>query len=421
MKIRIITLLILAHAVISWAKPANDNYYKIKVSKGENASLLFQKYLLNTHSCNLDIFLKINDLKNPEKLHAGSTYKIPVKIYDFDGKSIRSTLDINDYELAKKIENYNVQLLEKKIRKSHYKDSKILWVPEEFIACVSNLEAAQENEATSREKTGAGKKNEGLPNDMDAGATVLKNKGIKEIKVPLMGKRYEHVWIEDFSLENQVFYIISGHGGPDPGAMCTDCTETMCEDEYAYDVALRLARNLMQHGATVHMVVEDNDDGIRDGKYLSCDKDEKLLGEENIPISQKLRLRQRASAVNQLYNKYKKLGVKSQKAIEIHVDSRNSDQRQDVFFYYNKHAKGGKQLAENVQEVFEEKYGMHQKGRGYHGYVEDRNIYMVRNLLPTTLFVELANIRNAKDQERLIYHTNRQALANWLFEGLRKK
>jgi len=420
MKIRITILLILVHAVISWAKPANDNYHKIKVNKGENASLLFQKYLLNEHACNMDIFVKINELKNPEKLHAGSTYKIPVKIYDFDGKSIRSTLNINDYDLAKKIEYYNLQLFEKKVRKSHYKESKILWVPEEFITCESNLEASSDSDASSKDKKDT-KKNEGLPNDMETGATILKNKGIKEIKVPLMGKRYENVWIEDFSLENQVFYIISGHGGPDPGAMCTDCSETMCEDEYAYDVALRLARNLMQHGATVHVVVEDDDDGIRDGKFLICDKDEKLLGKEDIPLSQKLRLRQRASAVNQLYKKYQKLGVKSQKAIEIHVDSRTSDQRQDVFFYYNKNAKGGKKLAENVQEVFEEKYGMHQKGRGYHGYVEDRNIYMVKNLLPTTLFVELANIRNTKDQERLIYHTNRQALANWLFEGLRKK
>ncbi len=421
MKIKIIALVILAHASIAWAKPTNVNYHQIKVNKGENASLLFQKYLLNTNSCNLDIFIKINELKNPEKLHAGSMYKIPVKIYDFDGKSIRSTLNISDYDLAKKIENYNLQLLEKKIRKSHYKESKILWVPEEYISCESTVETSQENATPLQEKKDTNNKNEGLPNDMESGATLFKNKGIKEIKVPLMGKRYENVWIEDFSLENQVFYIISGHGGPDPGAMCTDCNETMCEDEYAYDVALRLARNLMQHGATVHMVVEDDNDGIRDGKFLSCDKDEKLLGKDDIPINQKLRLQQRASAVNQLYRKYKKLGVKSQKAIEIHVDSRSSDQRQDVFFYYNKHAKGGKQLAENVQEVFETKYGMHQKGRGYQGYVEDRGIYMIRNLLPTTLFVELANIRNTKDQERLIYHTNRQALANWLFEGLRKK
>ncbi|MBK9743821.1 MAG: N-acetylmuramoyl-L-alanine amidase [Saprospiraceae bacterium] len=45
---------------------------------------------------------------------------------------------------------------------------------------------------------------------------------------------------------------------------------------------------------------------------------------------------------------------------------------------------------------------------------------MVRTLTPTMVFVELANIRNLADQERLLINSNRQALANWLFEGLRK-
>ena len=73
-----------------------------------------------------------------------------------------------------------------------------------------------------------------------------------------------------------------------------------------------------------------------------------------------------------------------------------------------------------MQEVFESKYNQHQKDRGYQGFVEDRGIYMVRTVAPTMLFVELANIRNAADQKRLLINHNRQALANWLFEGLRK-
>ncbi|MBK9255247.1 MAG: N-acetylmuramoyl-L-alanine amidase [Saprospiraceae bacterium] len=249
---------------------------------------------------------------------------------------------------------------------------------------------------------------------------VLKKTGIKKIKVPLLGPKYEDVFIEDFTLEGQVYYIISGHGGPDPGAICTDCEHTLCEDEYAYDVALRLARNLMQHGATVYIIVQDPNDGIRDEKILKCDNDEVLHGNKTIPLSQKTRLRQRAEAVNVLYKKHKKKGVKIQKAIEIHVDSRNKDKRQDVFFYYNKLNADSKKLAENVQGVFQSKYAQHQKDRGYQGYVEDRGLYMVRSLLPTMLFVELANIKNTEDHKRLVISTNRQALANWLFEGLRK-
>src|SRR5690606_778618 len=139
----------------------------------------------------------------------------------------------------------------------------------------------------------------------------------------------------DYSLKDQVFYIISGHGGPDPGAVYKKDGVTYCEDEYAYDVALRLARNLMQHGAIVHMIVQDND-GIRDDKVLKCDCTEEMFNGSVIPRSQKERLKQRVSMVNTLFNKYKKQGYKAQKAIEIHVDSRNASMRQDVFFYYNK-------------------------------------------------------------------------------------
>jgi N-acetylmuramoyl-L-alanine amidase len=170
----------------------------------------------------------------------------------------------------------------------------------------------------------------------------------------------------------------------------------------------------------VHMIVQDKNDGIRDEQYLACDNDEKLMGEDLIPLSQKRRLQDRVDEVNSLYKKYKKKGVKVQKAIEIHVDSRSKGTRQDVFFYYNANNKGSIKMAENTQNVFASKYEQHQKDRGYKGFVEDRGIYMVRNLKPDLLFVELANIRNESDQKRLIINTNRQALANWLFEGIRK-
>jgi N-acetylmuramoyl-L-alanine amidase len=217
------------------------------------------------------------------------------------------------------------------------------------------------------------KSEEGISSAVISG-TELKRKGIKSIHVPLMGAGYDEVHIEDFSIAGEVYYIISGHGGPDPGAVCSDCPSKMCEDEYAYDVALRLARNLMQHGATVEMIVQDENDGIRDEKYLKCDHDEKTLGNKVIPLGQKARLQERAYTVNKLHKKYKKKGFKVHKAIEIHVDSRSKNTRQDVFFYYNKHNKISKELANSVQKVFESKYETHQKGRGYTGFVEDREI-----------------------------------------------
>ena len=45
---------------------------------------------------------------------------------------------------------------------------------------------------------------------------------------------------------------------------------------------------------------------------------------------------------------------------------------------------------------------------------------MLREVKTNAVFVELGNIRNAYDQQRFMKENNRQALANWLYEGLIK-
>lgn len=409
-----ITVLLLAFCQYAIA----SNHALARVKKGENVEKLLKRHLLTPHTCNLDAFKNINKLRNPNKIVSGKVYKLPLKIVEFNGKNIRTSTGIKDLHIAKKIEKLNTDLLKAGIRDKNYKDNGKIWVPFAEYGC-ENEKISEESDAESI-KDNLVVENKSSSSGLVATATEMKRTGIKEIYVPLMGKGYDIVHVEDLSLSGQVYYIISGHGGPDPGAVCSDCPSKMCEDEYAYDVALRLGRNLMQHGATVHMIIQDKNDGIRDEQYLKCDSDEKLMGEDLIPLSQKRRLQDRVDVVNQLYKKYKKKGVKVQKAIEIHVDSRSKGTRQDVFFYYNSNHEGSKKLAENAQDVFASKYDQHQKDRGYEGFVEDRGIFMVRHLKPDLLFVELANIRNASDQKRLIINTNRQALANWLFEGIRK-
>jgi N-acetylmuramoyl-L-alanine amidase len=50
--------------------------------------------------------------------------------------------------------------------------------------------------------------------------------------------------------------------------------------------------------------------------------------------------------------------------------------------------------------------------------VTTRNLYMLRETKPPAVLVELGNIRNLRDQMRLLKVNNRQALANWFTEGL---
>lgn len=233
----------------------------------------------------------------------------------------------------------------------------------------------------------------------------------------MFGPKYERVTIADNKLNGAVYYLQSGHGGPDPGAVGKLSNHILCEDEYAYDVTLRLARNLIEHGATVYMITRDPNDGIRDQSYLKPDKDEVCYPNLKIPAKQISRLHQRKDAVNNLYVKHK---GSFQRQVVIHVDSRSRGENIDVFFYYDQRSNTGKKLATNLMETFDSKYRQHQPGRGYHGSISDRNLYVIKYSYPPAVFIELGNINHIRDQKRFIIEDNRQAVANWLCEGLIK-
>ncbi len=392
-----ILTVVMVYMQIAIVSAADINFHTVKAKNGDGVYSLLRRYHLSSYACNIDHFYTINKLDKNAQLITGRKYKLPVTIYKYNGKSIRSTINVDDWETAIQIQQYNEAIFKLGVRKTHYSKSKILWVPHHLLECRPTTARVLIND----EKIETKKK--------------TKKEGV--ITEKLFGKKYEDVNIIDNQLKGEVYYVVSGHGGPDPGACCTSTASTLCEDEYAYDVALRLARNLMQHGATVHMIIQDND-GIRDGDYLDCDKDEKCMGKSRIPLNQKKRLYQRAEAVNSLYKKYKKKGYKTQKAIMIHIDSRSESKSQDVFFYHWGKSKTSKKLAYDLQSTFKAKYDKYQKGRGYHGYVSERGLYMLRNTAPPAVFVELANIRNKNDHKRILRKGNRQALANWLFEGM---
>lgn len=359
---------------------------------GEGTFAFLRRYMLDDNSCNLSKFLSLNNIDKNTELLFDKSYNLPIYIYKYNGTSIRSTINNYDYNSALRIKDYNEKLLKNNLRKTHYTKSNILWVPYSELHCKDNISNIEEIKTK--------------PDIITTKTEVL------------FGNKYKEIKVSDEKLKNRVFYIVSGHGGPDPGARYVGKNHTLCEDEYAYDVSLRLARNLMQHSATVYIIIKDKNDGIRDEKFLFCDKDEKSYYNKEIPRKQKVRLKQRTDDVNGLYKKHKKLGVKSQILVSIHVDSRSYNKRQDVFFYHHSNSKSGKKTALSIHKTFEKKYRKVQKDRGYHGTVTARNLYVLENTLPTAVFIELGNIRNTYNQKRIILSDNRQALANWIYLGL---
>jgi N-acetylmuramoyl-L-alanine amidase len=237
----------------------------------------------------------------------------------------------------------------------------------------------------------------------------------EKITDDLFGSTYREVTIKSRNLAGAVFYLESGHGGPDPGAMGCLNDHTLCEDEYAYDVTLRLAHNLMECGATVYMIIRDPNDGIRDELYLEPDKDEVCYPNQEIPLSQLDRLKQSTEAVNTLHAQNKK---KFERLVVIHVDSRDEKKNIDIFFYYDKRSHTGKNLANTLKNTIEKKYAAYQPNRGYSGNISERDLYVIQKTLVPAVFIELGNINHTRDQQRLIIPGNRQAIANWLRDGL---
>jgi len=374
---KIISILFLSIVVNSFAYGQSFCYYYFSPSKTIEISEVVKKF--NLKDVDKDSLVSFNKLKAKGSLLKGKTYKMPIRVYKHIGVNIRSSVGIENYSLAQNIEKYN-QWAEKDGIKKSSNNQNVIWVPLSFL------------------KT---KKNSFEP------YTICYN---------LLGKACENITVTDENLKDRIYYLVSGHGGPDPGANCKKKYGLICEDEYAYDIVLRLARNLISHGATVYMIIKDENDGLRDEMYLKHDHDEVTHDGSAIPLNQIERLKQRTDLINKLYKENE--GKFEQQLIEIHVDSRHENQKIDLFFYHYPGSQEGILQAEKMLTKVKEKYNSHQKERGYTGVVKPRNLYSLRETLPTGVYIEVGNITNEFDQKRILIANNRQALANWLTEGL---
>ena len=400
MKRLFVLLFIILNTSLIWSQ----DYVNVVARPGEDVQSLLSWYKLHEYQCNFDKFYEINNLTADSKLKHNTVYKLPIFLYRYNGKSIRTTIGDEDINKAVRIKNYNEEMLAVGLMTSNFIYNRALWVPMHEVKC----------------KGGKAVNPPSKPSDTTT-ATPPKSP-IKPIPKP-PGEPYaifgenQNVTIQNNKLQGAVYYIVAGHGGPDSGAVGTRNDKQLCEDEYAYDVSLRLAKNLLENGATVYMITRD-DDGIRSASYLPCDYDEVCYPNKKIPRSQKTRLNQRANAVNELYLAHEARGAKLQRALMIHIDSRSRSNQTDVFFYHHPLSKAGKVVANQLQQTIKQQYQKHQPKRDYNGTVTPRDLHMLRETKPTAVYIELGNIRHELDQRRFVIASNRQAIANWLMDGL---
>lgn len=390
-----------------------QEFYSVMANRGDGVISLLRRYQLEDYQCNIDQFYVINDLNPKRGLFVGKNYRLPLQRYVFDGKTIRSSVGITDFQLALNIQHYNEKLTADGLRDEDFRKDKLLLVPYHINNCPTDLSIygrKKTRAATVAATLGEAEQNqvEVGPQSTTSGPRTFDIFGPKLAKTPLI----------DNKLAGRIFYVCAGHGGPDPGAIGKRGGRTLCEDEYAYDIALRFCRNIIAHGGTAYMITRDPNDGIRDGRYLKCDRDEVLWGGAKMSARQKVRLTQRSETINTLYRENLAKGITDQTMVCFHVDSRSSKKRIDLFFYYHDTDLVGKARANRMQQVVRSKYGIYQKGREYRGTVTARDLHMLRETLASGVYIELANIRNAADQKRIVEDRNRQLLADWLYEGL---
>ena len=386
---------------------------------GDNAAIVLDAYGLGEYDCNLSQFLKLNKIKDAKvRLAVGKSYRLPIQVMHYNGSSIRSTAGIESWKTAVLIRDYNYAMQKSGIRNDDFTESRKLWIPWHTINCTKK--------GVTKFPITEGKVPTNNPKKKVTPATVFGGEPSSDDNsrvFPIFGDKYAKTPLISSKLKGRIFYLISGHGGPDPGARGKRAGVTLCEDEYAYDVTIRLLRYLLSHGATAYMIVRDENDGIRDENYLTCDKDEVVWGNKVIPINQKARLGQRTDIINALTAAHEERGETDQTVIEIHVDSRSVATETDVFFYYRADSEPSMNLALHMHQIFMAKYSQKRgPARRYTGSVTSRDLYTLRETNTNkAVYVELANIQNDWDQQRIVLKNNRQAIANWLGQALTKK
>ncbi len=382
-------------------------YVSATARPSEGIYAMLRRYQLPTTPELLGAFSDLNAdrLRRSNELLKGVRYHMPIRVVEYNGRNIRSTLNL-PFDAALRIQRYNEALKRKGIKRTLYKQDGQLWVPFHELPPSEKTSSIDVELAETTSRTPAARE----------GAVEVRGRTYG--MYPIFGEDYARVDYKSATLDGCVYYLVSGHGGPDPGAQSRYGRYTLSEDEYAYDVTLRLARSLIEHGAIVYVIVRDND-GIRDMEILPSDRDEHYQGNVSLPLNQKRRLQMRADRINEYYERHKS-SARLQRALMIHVDADHHryPTPMDVYFFHHASSNTGKQLGKILQDTFEAKYQEHQPGRDYRGPVKARNLFMLRETLPPAILVELGNIRNQRDRQRILKVNNRQALANWFTEGL---
>ena len=106
-------------------------YVTTTAQKGDIIKTVFLRYNIPFNKQTIKRFKNLNRgkfVKN-DGLIAHIDYALPILIYPYNGKSIRGSIGKNDYDFAKKIEQYNNNLFAQQVKPADFRIDKQIWVP----------------------------------------------------------------------------------------------------------------------------------------------------------------------------------------------------------------------------------------------------------------------------------------------------
>jgi len=241
-------------------------------------------------------------------------------------------------------------------------------------------------------------------------------------------------------LEGVHVILDPGHGGSDPGAV----KKGLYEDELVYDIACRVKRLLeATTGARVHMVVKDKVSGFTPHASLSHDRNEVLLTRPNYSLDDSTHgVRLRWIYANWCYNNLVKDRVDPEKILftSVHADSLYHELRGASIYIPASEYCNERTIPGSFYNRFEEakylkakrpkrpnKYDSEGRSKRFaNSLIQSMKRNKVKvcesrpvkecirrkrkeflpavlryNHVPTKVFVEVANLNNAKDRSRL--------------------
>lgn len=225
------------------------------------------------------------------------------------------------------------------------------------------------------------------------------------------------------SMTGKVVIIDPGHGGNDPGSSGMHNGKRVVEDEYVYDVALRLVRRIKASGGVAYLTIrKPNVRAPRDLKVQEVfpnERDEVFALDGTRVVAGSRGLAKRIAYGNTIWNKAKKRSRVAWISIHFDVVGKKSDIQGVRIIAADCEGSLAKALGSGFETAHRLRTEFPVVGSGdeNHGI---RNLFVLglRNKVRDKVLVELGNFQNSTDLWRIRNPVVREAYAQSIVRGL---